>query len=99
MIIHKLDKRYVRRDGKPLQVARPTNAVLAVEIGLRCHETQTPLPDFEEMERRCGPYTLVCYMSTLKDEAGNPFVLDADGNKVGKLEPGDSFVTDLEEVS
>jgi len=32
MTIHKLDKRYARREGKLLQVARPTNATRAIEI-------------------------------------------------------------------
>lgn len=90
-------REFVRDEqGRPLQVIRPKDPKLALDLGLRAVETNDGnlldrVPGI--VEDASGNYT---YMGLLaKRASGSPCIVDDKGRFVAELAPGDSFVSGL----
>lgn len=101
----KYERRMMRfEDGTPMVAGRPSDSKRAIELVFEANdrpEGKTPgaLADkvWADLERllneECGPYTAIGYPVAPTPE--NPaliILVDTDGNKVGCLESGDSFM-------
>jgi len=77
------------RDGRPLQVLRPTDPDAAVAHALKCKDTGV-------WENYPGETMFVGYMAEMDNPKTEPFILDEHGNKIGRVQRGDVFATEIE---
>ena len=77
-------------DGERVAVLRPTDAKLAVKIA-REAKTQE---DLDSVFEKCGPHIYVGWLSKPDPESGRASVLSHEGEAVGELQPGDSFLSE-----
>lgn len=77
-------------DGEPLSVIRPANPKLALALATVCVQQQDA-GLFQRLPSEVGDYTIQGWLGV------NGKILDRDGRTIGELEPGDSFVTLVED--
>jgi len=86
--------------GQRMQVIRPKNPKLAVELALKAQETQdTELLDRIPgiVEDAAGEYQFMGYLA--RRQSGSPCIVDGNGKFLAEVAPGDSFVTGLPDGS
>lgn len=96
-------KRVMRfKDGTPMIVGRPKLQALALAATETfTHEIKSkPVSEHEEawaehqkyLNVSCGPYTFMGFPVLPDTKSEQPLLVDKDGNKVGRMEHGDSFM-------
>jgi hypothetical protein len=90
-------REFVRDEqGRPLQVVRPKDPKLALDLGLRAvKNNKSALLDRVPgiVEDAAGNYTFMGLLA--KRASGSPCIVDYKGRFVAELAPGDSFVSGL----